>query len=528
MATKERIAIENLLMIADKEGADVNFSLNQAQLRVDDSLTGRDLIPKARQMGVSSYFLARYTVACLGQRNTRAVVISHDKESTQRMLNKVHYYLEHIRGPKAEIKNSSKNELTFPKTNSMFYIGTAGARKFGRGDTITHLHCSEVAYWPDPKALTKGLFQAVPRSGEIAMESTGNGTGNFYHRACVRAEEGKGRWRNHFLNWLTFPEYNLTLTPEEERYVMSSLDEELEEVKLVKDYKLTAGQIMFRREKLEELDYDLRGFKQEYPITLNECFQSSGFSLFTKVNYRPSNDWTRVDKYFWTMIEEYKHRPSKYALGVDVGGGVNRDRSIIEIIDIIKWEQVGEWVADNIAPDVLAQYVQQIAEYWNNAYVTVESNNYGSTTLLALKEIYPKSLIFRSKHDSDNIIKYGYRTTTKSKPIMIGNLRHELALDFKVRSPLLMDELSTFGEQENGKMEAESGCYDDRVMALAVGLQGSIRAGYLRAHEEYQRIQTDWVDPFSLEGIIASCRGRAKGSQHDNLPIPRQDLGALH
>jgi len=526
MATKERVATENLLQIADKEGQDVDFKFNVAQVRVDSGLTGRDLIPKARQMGVSSYFLARYTVACLGQRNTRAVVISHDKESTQRMLNKVHYFLNNIKGPKAGIKNASKNELTFPKTNSMFYIGTAGARKFGRGDTITHLHCSEVAFWPDPKALTKGLFQAVPRSGEIAMESTGNGVGNFYHRACVRAAEGKGRWRLHFLNWLKFPEYNLKLSPEEVSYVMNTLDEEIGEVALVKDYGLTAGQIMFRREKLEELDYDLRGFAQEYPVTLDECFQSTGFSLFNRINYKPSDEWTRLDQYMSVMIEDYKHKPSQYAIGVDVGGGVRKDRSVIEVIDLIKWEQVAEWVGDNVPPDLLAEKVEEIATYWNQAYVTVESNNYGATTLLCLIKIYPPSKVFRGRQESDNIIHYGYRTTSKTKPIMLGNMRHELATDFVIRSPLLRDELSTFAEQENGKLEAEAGCYDDRVMAMSVGLMGAKRAGFMLEHEEYQSQIANWVDPFSLEGIIAELTGRTKNGS-DNLPIRRQDLGAL-
>ena len=525
MATKERVAIENLLMIADKEGNDVDFKFNSAQIRVDSELTGRDIIPKARQMGVSSKFLARYTVACLGQRNTRAVVISHDKESTQRMLYKVRYFLDNIKGPKADIKNASKNEFTFPKTNSMFYIGTAGARKFGRGDTITHLYCSEVAFWPDPKALTKGLFQAVPRSGEIAMESTGNGVGNFYHRACVRAAEGKGHWRLHFLNWLKFDEYDLKVSADEASYIMHTLDEEIGEVSLVKNFGLTAGQILFRREKLEELDYDLRGFAQEYPVTLDECFQSTGYSLFNKINYKPSEDWTRLDQYLSVMIDDYKHRPSQYALGVDVGGGVRKDRSVIEIIDLLKWDQFGEWVGDNIPPDILAERIVEIADYWNKAYVTVESNNYGSTTILALLKLYPSSLIFRSREDSDNIINYGYRTSSKTKPIMIGNLRHELSTEFIIRSPLLKDELSTFAEQENGKLAAEPGCFDDRVMGMAVGLMGAKRAGYLLQHQAYQSTKDKYVDPFSLEGIIEELTGRGNKGR-DNLPIPRQDLGA--
>jgi len=441
MATKERVAIENLLMIADKDGNDVDFIFNEQQAAIDARLSGRDLIPKARQMGVSSKFLARYLVKCLGKRNTRAVVISHDEKSTQRMLNKVHYFLEYIKGPKASIKNASRNELTFPKTNSMFYIGTAGAKKFGRGDTITDLHCSEVAFWPDPKTLTAGLFQAVPRSGEIAMESTGNGVGNFYHKMCTRAAEGKSRWRLHFLSWLDFKEYNLQISFEEEQHIMNTLDEEIGEPGLVKNYKVTAGQLLFRREKLEELDYDMRLFEQEYPMTLDECFQSTGYSLFNHINYKPSKDWTRLDNYLFVMIEDYKQKRSRYAFGVDVGGGVKKDRSVIQIIDLIKWEQVGEWVGDNIAPDVLGELVAKMAKQWNNAYVIVESNNYGSTTILALKKIYPMNLIFRSKQDSDNIVNYGYRTTGKTKPIMIGRLRHELATYFSTVPTLLHRQL---------------------------------------------------------------------------------------
>ena len=183
MSTRESYIIESLLMIANKAGDDVPFILNPAQRKLDEDLTGRDIIPKARQEGISSYFLGLATVKCLYKRNTRAVVIAHEDKSTQRMLNKVRYFLDNIRGDlKPVLGSNSKNEITFPKTNSMFYIGTAGAKKFGRGDTITDLHCSEVAFWNNPKELTSGLSQAVPRSGSLSLESTGLGVGNWYQR----------------------------------------------------------------------------------------------------------------------------------------------------------------------------------------------------------------------------------------------------------------------------------------------------------------------------------------------------------
>ena len=294
--TAERVIIENMFRIADKDGNDVDFILNTAQSEIDLRLSGRDIIPKARQEGVSSYFLARYTAVCLARRNVRAVVISHETDATQRMLAKVHYFLKNIKGPSAITKNMSKNEITFPKTNSAFYIGTAGSRQFGRGDTITHLHCSEVAFWPDPKKLTAGLFQAVPLSGEIAMESTGNGVGNFYHRTCMRASTGHSRYRMHFLPWHTFNEYTLEVTEEIEKAIMDNLNPEWEEVKLVNDYGLSAGRIAWRRMKLEELDFDLRLFKQEYPMTLDECFQSTGGSIFQTVRFLDmGHNWRQTE-----------------------------------------------------------------------------------------------------------------------------------------------------------------------------------------------------------------------------------------
>ncbi len=76
--TPEAIIIESMFKVVTKEGDDVPFVLNSTQRRLDDGLTGRDLIPKARQEGVSTFFLARYTAACLRKRNVKAVIISHE------------------------------------------------------------------------------------------------------------------------------------------------------------------------------------------------------------------------------------------------------------------------------------------------------------------------------------------------------------------------------------------------------------------------------------------------------------------
>ena len=248
----EGLIIESMFRIPNKDGVDVDFVLNSAQKKLDSELTGRDLIPKARQEGISSYYLARYTAACMMYRNTRAVVISHDKESTQRLFARVRYYVDNLRGPKPVLSTVSKNEISFPKMGSTFWIGTAGTRQFGRGDTVTHLHCSEYAYWKSPQELMTGLLQSVPASGEIGIESTGNGL-NDYHRRCMRAYQGSSHWKVHFFPWHTFLEYTVELDEAEEVYLSEHLNEDWEEPALHKG-GLTTGQLDWRRMKLDGMD----------------------------------------------------------------------------------------------------------------------------------------------------------------------------------------------------------------------------------------------------------------------------------
>jgi len=515
--TTEGFAIQNLLRISDKHGDDVDFELNDAQRTLDKNLTGRDLVPKARQEGVSSYFLARYLIACLGKRNTKAVVISHDQESTQRMLSKVKYYINHFRGPAPAIHNSSANLITFPKNDSMFYIGTAGSRKFGRGDTITHLHCSEYAYWPKPQELIRGLFQAVPMGhGEIAIESTGNGF-NDYHRRCFRAYQGASQWACHFLPWHTFPEYSYALSDAEKADFMDRLDIDLKEDKL--SGILTPEQLAWRRIKLEELDYDLRSFMQEYPMTLDECFQASSQSVFHKVNHVTSPEWVEVDNKT-RVLNGHPNRTSTYAAGADVSGGVEKDSSVISIICVETMEQVLEYTNNALDPEAFAHKCVSILKDFHNPYFVVESNNHGILTLATLSKIYPSHRLHRTPSSSSSVEErrlhnLGYRTTVRSKPLMIGRLRAILARDpdlggLTIFSPLLRDQLSTFIEHPNGRMAAQGGCDDDCVMALACAATGINNASMIAAAGKPSPAQREY-GPFTFNTILKEMQGNRDG-----------------
>lgn len=529
MASREALIIESLFRIADKDGNDVDFVLNRPQRELDDALTGRDLVPKARQEGVSSYFLARFTAACMMRRNVRAVVISHDLESTQRMLNKVKYFIENIKGPKPVIQNMSKNEITFPKMNSMFYLGTAGARKFGRGDTITHLHCSEFAFWPNASELMLGLLQAVPMSGEIGIESTGNGLNDYYTR-CMRAAKGESRWTVHFLPWHTFDEYQMDVSDEETADILGSPDEAMEEDKLIGT--LTPRQIAWRRMKLDEINFDLKKFKQEYPMTLDECFQSAGHSVFYKVLYEPTELWLDKGANFH-VLEGHPNPDFNYVIGADTGGGVEKDSSCIEVVCLETMEQVGEYVYNRIAPDAFADKVAVIGKMFGYPLAVVEQNNHGLVTLAYLRDLYPRAKIYKEPSTNQTttniapkdrrLMKLGYKTTVRTKPLMIGTLRRLLATELIIHSPILQMELTTFVEHENGSLGADSGCNDDTVMAMACAGMGLERAGAFVARPIVIPERLQYKDPFLLENILEELQNKGRGfpikPQHDGYDI---------
>ena len=66
-----KTAIEKFLKISNKAGITVPFNLNHAQQEILGELTGRDIIPKPRQEGISSLFLACFFLDCLAYENLR-------------------------------------------------------------------------------------------------------------------------------------------------------------------------------------------------------------------------------------------------------------------------------------------------------------------------------------------------------------------------------------------------------------------------------------------------------------------------
>jgi len=466
--TPEALLIQSLLRIPSKDGQDVDFVLNHDQQLFDEAQTGRDIIAKYRQGGFSTYPLARALVRCLAYRNRRHVILAHNTDTSQKLLSRIHYMIKHIKCEPPDLRYATQKLLVFNKTDSSIFIGTAGSDDYGVGDTITDLHCSEVSRWANPQALLSGLFQAVPPTGNILLESTGRGVGNWFHQASMNALNGLG-YKLHFFNWLNTPEY---MIPGEDKGF--DLDEGLEEPKYF-GMGLTIPQLRWRRQKIAELNYDLRLFRENYPVTLDECFQATGFSVFKVVNFELTNDWVNEDPWTWRLRDHPKPEVA-YVAGADVGAGVGQDYSVLTIFATESGEQVYEYRNNMIEPDQFAAKAMRALTEFNTAYCNPERNNHGILFVKDLLRMYPPGRIHRPHRgkgratysEISRLSEYGTYTTDIVKNMAVGALQQQIREELTIHSRQLRDELGSYVENERGQLGAERGCYDDLVMATAM------------------------------------------------------------
>lgn len=239
-----RFMAENLTII-DKNKLEVQFVQKNAQL---DLLANMQkylliLILKARKMGFSSTSLGVAVTKFLLGKNEKCVTMSFDQGSAEKQLARAKHFIksyERINQVEVPLKYNSKNEMVYEAPNGDFIntlrVGTARSNSFGRGDDITFLHLTEVAFCDDIELLLAGVGEAVVANAHILLETTANGFNSY-----------KSFWDASMMNQKGFA--NLFYSPE---------------------WEYDDQYLNVRRMKLGRL------FNQEYPMSPEEAFIASG------------------------------------------------------------------------------------------------------------------------------------------------------------------------------------------------------------------------------------------------------------
>lgn len=375
--------IGELLYIDNKDGVIVPFKFNRTQLYFHSHKTNRNIVLKARQLGISSSILADHFTDCITIPHTTCAVVSHETRSTQRLLDRVQFYYDTMKDPKPAIGAESRSEKTFPDLHSSMFIGTAGARAFGHGDTLRKAHLSELAHYEDGETVLNGVEDAVPIGGELIIESTPNGEDNILFEKWTRAREGKSSYKTFFFPWwwdegYTIPRNSEIVIPED-RGELRYTDDELQ---LVTNHLLTEEQIRWRRWKIGE-----KGglFWQEYPEDEVSCWISVGDPVFDQgiLNELASNCYNgEYHPEGWT----YWIPPVPgvdYILAADSSSGA-QEGSYSAALILDNQYRVCATYQGRIDPNTLALTIKKMGIWYNRAKIVIERNFTGYAVLAAL------------------------------------------------------------------------------------------------------------------------------------------------
>ena len=422
--------------------------------------------------------------------------------------------------------------------DTVITVGTYNNPTAGRGGDIACVHYSEVGLWEDtdgkkPEDIIRSISSSLlmaPLTVEV-IESTANGMGNFFYRAYQAAKKGESNRRAVFVPWFKIEKYARTVEDKTAfaQWLLDNKDNDnpppgcLDSGKyhwnlwtLGATFEAINWYIFKRKDYIDHQD-----MMAEFPSDDIEAFRNSGRNVFSLYHLDKLKETCRQPLHVgevqgdsvqgkpalqnlhfvhdrggllkvWMLPQKAKQRMARrYLVAVDVGGrGKDADWSDILVIDRY-WmmfggapEVVAEWHG-HIDHDLLAWKAAQIAAFYDNAKLVIESNTIetkdndtdGDQSELIFNRIagvYDNLYVRRApeaKIAQGVTTEYGFHTNRKTKPMIISNLvacvRDKSYIE---RNLDAIAEMAVYEKKDNGSFGAATDHHDDRVMVRAIGL----------------------------------------------------------
>jgi hypothetical protein len=395
------------LKIVNKIGRLVYLKPNAEQIKIVQALClGKDtLILKPRQIGSSTIVCAYFFWKAYTSKDPITLaILSHKLASSKHLLEiSKKFYYNLPQNLRTGLLTDNTTEFRF--SNGAGIIAVSAEAKGGlRSFTCSALHISEYAFAENPEEL-KATAIAALNSGQLVIESTANYFNDALHQEVIKFERGAADYKYLFFPWYEHEEYSTDLGEEEPEWTE-------EEKEIQSSFDLSPPQLLWRRSKIGKIGLDK--FTREYPTNLEEAYRQIGNSYFTPTDLKDVSV-IQVEPIDTVILQDPKP-DDKYAIGVDVSAGVNRDYSVIQILSKMSYQPVAIFRSNRISPVDLAEVIYDLSQRYNDALTLIESNNYGNVVINELKHMGFNKFWY----DEDG---KDWQTTSKSKTFMFENLK---------------------------------------------------------------------------------------------------------
>jgi len=442
--------LENFCRIKIKKGGFAPFILNEAQKDLFNTIkkNNRIMVLKARQLGFSSGIAGYFYHQTITNPGITTALIGYNSDLVSELLDKVKTFIRTTpRELRPEIKYNSKYEISFPKIDSKILI-LPSTENVGSGYTLHNVLLTELPKIKNAEEKMASLAPAVPIGGKFIIESSPKGVGNLFHRMWMDDSNG---WIKKMYHW---------------RWGYTKA--EIEQIrKEINDPQIFAQ------------EYGLEFLQSGRPVFQEEILKQHRKNIW-EVGYVVSDDGINKEVVYKDGDWTFYHKPKPdglYVCGGDTSEGVSGGDYSVGII----WERkTGEEVAmfrGLLSPDKFAMELDRVGRMYNNAYMVVEVNNQGLTTLTVLRQLVYPSLYFRqAKFDTlTNTItdKMGWRTSQVNRELLINEFKRAVnEFDLTIHSKILLDEMTVFVYDDANDMVSPAGFHDDSIFSAAIGFQG--------------------------------------------------------
>lgn len=451
--------VENYIRIQEA-GADQLLKLYSPQKKFlnDIYIHHHCIALKSRQTGISTVSQAYIAHSMTFYKNIVVGVISREGSESSDFCRKVANMLDGLPMFLRPVFIKRVEQTFILENGSQFYASQVNASSPGnlfRGKAVSIAIIDEAAFVRHIDAAYTGFSMALSKAQSVCERnglpyatliiSTPNlttGIGKWYYQQWKAAQDDAAIFHPVQIHWSD-----------------------------VEEFRNDPGWYKKQCNILGNVDWKIRQeLEMEFIASENSFFEAKTIGALNNISVGSPN---KIKMKVGNLLIFNPPIPDRfYIIGIDTATSHGADRSAIQVLDYVTFEQVAEY-NDKLRVDDFCEVVDRVNTIYRNNLLVVEANSVGNQVVESLTKTSNVYNLYRQKiknsaTNTESRFKYGIQTTSQTRPLMMDALYTMITEDPTIiKSKRTVYELIGLIKKTNGKVEADDGERDDLCLAFA-------------------------------------------------------------